>query len=298
MYRMEFLNKIFDERENSISDNSKKLYVRNLSKLNNQEKIINLNFLNDINDVIDKIKQYKPTTQRSYIISVCVVLKNTNKILYNDYYELLTKMNNDLKNNTTKSETQKKNWIDTPEILTIFNELKTKSKIKNNDQKSNIFNYMILALYFLQAPRRNIDYTLMKISSDMTDKNFNYLDLENKQFIFNNYKTKNKYETVKIDIKPDLLIVIKLYLSKHQEYSKLKNKKYMIHFLVNNSEINTGNQMTKILNKIFGGKNISSSMLRNIYLSNKYSNVIKNLKDDAIDMGTSVSTAMSNYIKE
>ena len=207
-------------------------------------------------------------------------------------------MNNDLKNNTTKSETQKKNWIDTPEILTIFNELKTKSKIKNNDQKSNIFYYMILALYFLQAPRRNIDYTLMKISSDMTDKNFNYLDLENKQFIFNNYKTKNKYETVKIDIKPDLLIVIKLYLSKHQEYSKLKNKKYMIHFLVNNSEINTGNQMTKILNKIFGGKNISSSMLRNIYLSNKYSNVIKNLKDDAIDMGTSVSTAMSNYIKE
>jgi integrase len=295
---MEFLNKIFDERENSISDNSKKLYVRNLSKLNNQEKIINLNFLNDINDVIDKIKEYKPTTQRSYIISVCVVLKNTNKILYNDYYELLTKMNNDLKNNTTKSETQKKNWIDTPEILTIFNELKTKSKIKNNDQKSNIFNYMILALYFLQAPRRNIDYTLMKISSDMTDKNFNYLDLENKQFIFNNYKTKNKYETVKIDIKPDLLIVIKLYLSKHQEYSKLKNKKYIIHFLVNNSEINTGNQMTKILNKIFGGKNISSSMLRNIYLSNKYSNVIKNLKDDAIDMGTSVSTAMSNYIKE
>jgi integrase len=295
---MEFLNKIFDERENSISDNSKKLYVRNLSKLNNQEKIINLNFLNDINDVIDKIKEYKPTTQRSYIISVCVVLKNTNKILYNDYYELLTKMNNDLKNNTTKSETQKKNWIDTPEILTIFNELKTKSKIKNNDQKSNIFYYMILALYFLQAPRRNIDYTLMKISSDMTDKNFNYLDLENKQFIFNNYKTKNKYETVKIDIKPDLLIVIKLYLSKHQEYSKLKNKKYMIHFLVNNSDINTGNQMTKILNKIFGGKNISSSMLRNIYLSNKYSNVIKNLKDDAIDMGTSVSTAMSNYIKE
>jgi hypothetical protein len=127
---MEFLNKIFDERENSISDNSKKLYVRNLSKLNNHEEITNLKFLNDINEVIDKIKQYKPTTQRSYIISICVVLKNTNKILYNDYYELLTKMNNDLKNNTTKSETQKKNWIDTPEILTIFNELKTKSKIK------------------------------------------------------------------------------------------------------------------------------------------------------------------------
>ena len=107
-------------------------------------------------------------------------------------------MNNDLKNNTTKSETQKKNWIDTPEILTIFNDLKTKSKIKNNGQKSNIFYYMILALYFLQAPRRNIDYTLMKISSDMTDKNYNYLDLENKQFIFNNYKTKINMKQLKL----------------------------------------------------------------------------------------------------
>ena len=208
------------------------------------------------------------------------------------------KMNNDLKTNTTKSETQKKNWIDTPEILQIFNDLKSKTKIKNNDLKSNIFHYLVLALYFLQPPRRNIDYTLMKISSDMSDKNFNYLDIENRQFIFNNYKTKSKYETVKIDINNELFLVIKLYLSKHPEYIKIKNKKYLIHFLVNNNiEINA-NQMTKILNKIFGGKNISSSMLRNIYLSNKYSKVMKDLKNDTDNMSTSVDVAISNYIKE
>ena len=132
----------------------------------------------------------------------------------------------------------------------------------------------------------------------MSDKNFNYLDIENRQFIFNNYKTKSKYETVKIDINNELFLVIKLYLSKHPEYIKIKNKKYLIHFLVNNNiEINA-NQMTKILNKIFGGRNISSSMLRNIYLSNKYSKVMKDLKNDTTDMGTSVDVAISNYIKE
>ena len=132
----------------------------------------------------------------------------------------------------------------------------------------------------------------------MSNKIFNYLDIENRQFIFNNYKTKSKYETVKIDINNDFFLVIKLYLSKHPEYIKIKNKKYLIHFLVNNNiEINA-NQMTKILNKIFGGKNISSSMLRNIYLSNKYSKVMKDLKNDATDMGTSVDVAITNYIKE
>ena len=44
-----------------------------------------------------KIKDYKPTTQRTFIISICTVLRNNNEKLYNQYYEILSKMNNDLK---------------------------------------------------------------------------------------------------------------------------------------------------------------------------------------------------------
>ncbi len=36
---MEFLDQIFNQRENIISDNSKKLYVRNLLKLNDNKEI-------------------------------------------------------------------------------------------------------------------------------------------------------------------------------------------------------------------------------------------------------------------
>ena len=39
-------------------------------------------------------------------------------------------------------------------------------------------------------------------------------------------------------------------------------------------------------------------MFRNMYLSNKYSNVIEELKDDVADMSTSLGTALNNYIKE
>ena len=39
-------------------------------------------------------------------------------------------------------------------------------------------------------------------------------------------------------------------------------------------------------------------MLRNMYLSNKYGDMVDELKSDTKDMGTSVDVALSTYIKE
>ena len=58
-----FLNDIFDKREKPISDNSRNLYKKNI--------VTNLNYLNDIKTIMFKIKDYKPTTQRTFIISIC-----------------------------------------------------------------------------------------------------------------------------------------------------------------------------------------------------------------------------------
>ena len=93
--------------------------------------------------------------------------------------------------------------------------------------------------------------------------------------------------------------VISLYLSNHPEKSKLKNKTYNIHFLKTfyNEDIIKSQDITRLLNKIFG-KSVGSSLLRNMYLSNKYSNIIENLKKDTTDMGTSVDIALSTYIKK
>ena len=61
--------------------------------------------------------------------------------------------------------------------------------------------------------------------------------------------------------------------------------------------INKSGDITKILNKIFG-RNIGSSMLRNIYLTSKYGTMMTNLKKDTTDMGTSVDVAIGTYIKK
>jgi hypothetical protein len=61
--------------------------------------------------------------------------------------------------------------------------------------------------------------------------------------------------------------------------------------------INKSGDITKILNTIFG-RNIGSSMLRNIYLTSKYGTMMKDLKDDVSEMSTNIDTAMNHYIKK
>ena len=64
-----------------------------------------------------------------------------------------------------------------------------------------------------------------------------------------------------------------------------------------NEDIIKSQDVTRLLNKVFG-TSVGSSMLRNMYLSNKYSGIIENLKKDTTDMGTSVDVALSIYIKK
>ena len=133
----------------------------------------------------------------------------------------------------------------------------------------------------------------------MSDDKFNYLDIDKQQFIFNNYKTQGKYNSVILPIEDELMQVISLYLSNHPEKSKLKNKTYNIHFLKTfyNEDIIKSQDITRLLNKIFG-KSVGSSLLRNMYLSNKYSNIVGDLKNYTKNMGTSVDVALSTYIKK
>ena len=64
-----------------------------------------------------------------------------------------------------------------------------------------------------------------------------------------------------------------------------------------NKNLANSNDITKILNSAFGA-NVGASLLRNIYLSNKYGDVINDLKTDTAAMSTSVDMALNNYIKK
>jgi hypothetical protein len=130
------------------------------------------------------------------------------------------------------------------------------------------------------------------------DKEINYLDLTNKMFYFNNYKTKGKYQTQEITATDDMISVINSYLKFHPKKNEFKKKSASIFLLVNyaGEQFSNPNAITRILNKIFG-KKVGVSMLRNIYLTDKYSDKMTEMKQDAHDLGTSTNVIQNQYVK-
>ena len=295
----------------NITESSKNLYIKNLQRLNDGP-VKNLSFLKNIDSVMEKIEKYKPNTQRSYIISIVSLLRVLTdrprfKKLYDKYYEILLMMNKSLKTSNEKSLREKENWISQEEVLAKLDDLKKilpeiENKRKITDlQYNRLLMCVVLSLYALHPPRRNKDYQNMIITKIKTpaysvaNDSPNILDWKNKNFIFTNYKTKSTYQEQVIPIVPELQAILKVYFKFHKTY-KLSSKP---HFLVNNSGDNfkNNNDITRLLYKVFN-KKIGSSMLRHIYLTDKYANSMDNLEQDATKMGTSTGVIQDHYIKE
>jgi len=298
---MSFLDQIFDARANPVSTNSRNSYRRNLVKLNGGEPVTSYDFLTDPKKIMKSIEHLSPNTQKSYVIAISSILKNSGlEELYNAYFQIMTGLNSRLSVNTVKSESQKANWISQEGIKALRESMRKalpKTRAISKGDQNKVLDYLVICLYTLTAPRRNLDYSLMKCSSDMSDKNFNYLDMPNSRFIFYNYKTAGTYHAVEVSIEPDLMAVLKLYLKSHPFSSKLKNKTFSFFLLLKDGEpLKSSADMTRILNGIFG-KQVGASLLRNIYLTSKYGKIVNDLTEDVKIMGTSVNVALGTYIK-
>jgi integrase len=212
-----------------------------------------------------------------------------------------------------KSKSQNDNWITWEQVLNVKKNLKNivdtfaNNKFITAIQFDYLLGYLILSLYTDIPPRRNQDYIDMYFVNNYTDgldSNRNYLDWANKKLVFLKYKTAKKYGKQVIDISDnkELLDALTLYLKFHplipsQNLKKLpKNTNFKLLVYSNGSYLDAVNSITRILNKIFG-RNIGSSMLRHIYLTDKYKNVLDDMKEDAIQMGTSENMVQNQYVK-
>ncbi len=308
-----------DKKE--LADSTIKLYMKYYTMLNNKQLFNNLTFLKDMEKVDEILKDYKPSTYKTIIASIVTLLslykdKASYKKLYKSYYDKMMVLANEAKqtNQNEKTEVQSENWIKWAEVMDIKNKLLhsvqtfINNKIITAEQYNTLLNYLILSLYTGNiAPRRNMDYLLVDFIvgyKDDMDNNKNYLDWLNKQFVFNQYKTKTKYGQQKINMDTDNgsepLEAIKMYL-KHHPLNDFKNLKFpkgkvtQFKFLVfpDGRPVVAVNAITRILNKVFN-KKISSSMLRHIYLSSKYN--IDDMKKTADEMAHGLSQ-QKDYMK-
>ena len=125
----------------------------------------------------------------------------------------------------------------------------------------------------------------MKIGK--SEQNSNWYDANN--FYFGNYKTKKTYNTQVVEPPEELKHLINHYLEKRPfKTNDLLVKRSGKPFSTKDIQLT----LNKVLDKKFG-----SSLLRSIYLSSKYGEVMQEMKEDVEKMGTSTSVAQSNYIK-
>jgi hypothetical protein len=289
-----------------ISETSKNIYSKNISRLNDGNEIKNYNFLKKTETILNKINHLKPNSQRTYLISIVSTIKGLKGFdkEFKIYYEKMMELNKDLKVNNTKSDVQTENWISQDKVKEIFDEYSVKVlpllKLKKVNEKEwdDILDYIVLSLYVLNEPRRNKDYQLMRViksSKDLTEdyKNYNYYLPVNCKFLFYNYKTKGTYQLQEINVNDLLQNILIQYLKLHP-LKKEKNFYLLVDY--DGEELKQVNSITRILNRIFD-KKIGVSMLRNIYLTDKFQKPLEILKDTAHNMGTSSSTIQNNYIK-
>jgi integrase len=294
-FMMDLHKELKDKRE--IADITASQYIRTLYSLNSELPFKNLAWLKNTASVELRLENYAESTQKTMLSTIVSTLSLYNqkssykKIFAYWYNRMMEKSNADRqKDSTQKTPKQEKNWLSWEVILAHEKRLEEEVKkiVKNPTPAdwNTVLAYMVLCLYTRFSPRRNQDYQFMKVVKtpaqvEKLGKEFNYFVLDTKQFIFNKYKTANSHGEQVFDVPQDLVDAIMLYLKAHPLKPTLKSP---FQFLVLNdgTPLPSVNSITRILNKIFG-RNVGTTMLRHIYLSNKYD--VSEMNEDAEKMG-------------
>lgn len=287
-------------------------YNQRLKKLNDGKEIDSYSFLYDPNGIMEKIKAYKPSTQRNYIIAIVQAIKQIPELknLFEIYSKIMDEFNTSLKKNNTKSVQQQENWCTQEAIEGVYKKLLDeyveyfvrKNKSFTETEWDKILEVVILGLYTLQPPRRILDYTAMYIVKKMPkeiDQSINYYDVSTDMFHYNTYKTSGTYKTQSFKAPEKLATLLDCYVKVHPNKLTSSNKIPLLCKL-DGSVFEKSYAITRILNRIFKrelGKRVSVNLLRNIYLTSKFGPKVAELSDTASQMGTSSNTIENNYIK-
>jgi hypothetical protein len=301
-------------------------YKRSLNTLSNAitgKKYENNDFILKRKDDIEKLlKEKSNSLQKKYLSGVLVALspkgknqpEEKNKKIYSEYLSLLNNQNQEYLNkisNNNKSEKDIQKWTDWNSILNVNKSLKrelnakgikmSNPETKNKKQLFLLQDYLISSLYTMLPPRRldygnaliisKNDYDRLK-QKDKDDNVYLVDEKKNKKF-FSFGKNAVKSETVNnviIETPKELNTVINAWLKVNDTKYLLINKK---------GEIMGKNALSKQLTNIFEptGKKLSVVMLRKIYLSDKFGDIRKEMKETAEEMNHSTGTQQNIYVK-
>lgn len=290
----------FDEILNAlkltVGDTTFKQYTQMYAKIG----IKKIDDLNNIDDILDKIKDKSPNTQKNYFASIVKLLrftKDSDKLI-DLYSEHMNNMIVATKSTDNYNDKQKANLMTKDEIEQIRkNMIRGFKTFTNKLNYDMMLDYVILSLYTLQPPRRNEYFNMRlvdKLEKIKDDDNYLVYGPNKKVFVFQSYKTAWRYGRQVIPINKDMELVLKKYLPVRNVIAMKDNDHLLVKW--GNLNMENSNDITRRLNRALG-KNIGASMLRHIYLSEKYGDTLKEMKADAVNLGHSLDE-QKEYIKQ
>jgi len=290
------LSDVIKEKRPNLSAGSLRTYKSILTNLYRKcypdDNEIKLNKFDNEEIIMTHLKEI-PFSKRKTTLAALVVLtgnKEYNKLMMSDIKEY-----SDNQMLQKKDGKFAENMIPIADIETLLKKYETEAKLLYKKEKLDMSDYQKIQNYILlcltggiyMAPRRSLDW-VMKHKNYNADED-NYVDLKKKLFVFNSYKTKKTYGAQTEPIPKLLLVILKKWIAilpEDMDYILFDNKGGAI----------TPSQITHRLNSIFD-KKISTSMLRHIFLTSKFSNVnLKEIADTAASMGNSPKMALE-YVK-
>tara|TARA_R110000765_G_scaffold157089_2_gene260196 strand:+ start:894 stop:1838 length:945 start_codon:yes stop_codon:yes gene_type:complete len=312
------LSKKIDDSRN-IKENSLRAYMISLKKIHEKldtddsfDSIDKWLVGKNVERVINLLGEMKITTRKNYLAAVIVAL-TTDKDKYEaplkeyrEYLDIIVEEYNTQMKTQKKSKTQEENWASMDELKEIVSGYKKEirkldlaNKETWSNKEYNLYQMYLVGLLYTELPPVRLDYSNMLLITEtdykkLKEKDNNYLVLvsrNKKYFSLGSYKTEDKYGVHIIEIPSIINSVINKFLQ-HNDSG---------YFLTNTQRnVLSDNGLTKLLNKVFAatGKKISSTMIRHVYLSEKYDARNGEMEKDAAAMLHSVGTQQGTYVKK
>jgi hypothetical protein len=263
---------------------------------NKDKTEINVEWFKDPKRVLPILKEKPPQTRKTNLASIIVLL---NGDAPDEYTKMMNKdadMTAEQYQKQEKTEKQKENWIDHKEIMELWQDKYTKIKPLLNTtgtlspkEMRELVSFMVQTVTggIMFSPRRS-EWIYMK-TRNYDEKTDNYIDMKKSSFIFQKYKTAKTHGT-------EIIKFPRAFKALLLKYLKQTDNDYLI--FNGKGEPMSNVILTQTLNSIYG-KKISTSMLRHIYLSDKFADMpsLKELNETAQSMGHTTSQMMEYIVK-
>jgi len=321
------MEQVIAEYRPQLKTQTIKSYVSLIEKMKSHYPEENNDFLLDYDDVVSKLDEaiwgrnrdkYINFLTKRNMLNALIMLMNALDMdkelikLYQgkrDGYNEKYTMNQEQGKMTEK---QKPNFVPIEDIHLLIKKLNNDIKNHRVRQKEtiNVIEKGILTAHLLfsilvEIPRRNELASLEIITrrlynrltqQDKISNNYILMEKSNIELILNEYKTSKKYSEQIIPLPKNIQRLVRSYI----KTMKLKTGDRLFNM--------TNNSMTQLLvrtSRKYIGKDISTTMIRHIYLSNKYSEskkqnteLMKEQEKDAKLMAHSVGVQQTVYVKD